>query len=261
MTSTTRGKGTRRRALWLAAAFWLCLWQVLAMRLDLPLLLPSPLAVALRLGQLAATGAFWRTIAYSLLRILGGFGLGLCCGGLLAGLGARFGAVEALLAAPMAIIKSTPVASFIILALVWLPSPALSLFIAFLMVLPLVYENVSQGLHSADPQLLQMAAVYHLPPRAVLHHIYLPAALPYCLAAVRSSLGFAWKAGIAGEVLAIPAGAVGTQLYNAKVTLETPDLFAWTAVIVLLSMLLERVVVAVIDRLTAPAALRKEDAA
>lgn len=257
MISTTRAKPPSRGARWLAAGFWLCLWQGLASWLGHPLLLPSPLAVLARLGQLAVTAPFWRTIAYSLLRILGGFGLGLCVGALLAALATRFRVLEALLAAPMAIIKSTPVASFIILALVWLPSPYLSLFIAFLMVLPLVYANVAQGLRSADPHLLEMAAVYHLPPRAVLRHVYLPAALPYCLAAVRSSLGFAWKAGIAGEVLAIPAGAMGTQLYNAKVYLETPDLFAWTAVIVLLSILLERLVVKLIDRLL-PLSTREE---
>lgn len=224
----------------LAAAFWLLLWHLAASRLALPLLLPSPAAVLCRLGELAVTGAFWQTIAYSLLRILAGFGLGLVCGCLLALLAFFCRPVEALCRVPLGIIKSTPVASFIILALVWLPSPSLSLFISFLMVLPLVYENLFQGLCSADPQLLQMARVFRLSKGSVLRHIYWPAALPYFAAAVRSSLGFAWKSGIAGEVLAIPAGAIGTQLYNAKVYLETPDLFAWTAVIVLLSYLLEK---------------------
>ena len=120
------------------------------------------------------------------------------------------------------------------------------------MVLPLVYENLFQGLCSADPQLLQMARVFRLSKGSVLRHIYWPAALPYFAAAVRSSLGFAWKSGIAGEVLAIPAGAIGTQLYNAKVYLETPDLFAWTAVIVTVSVIFERLFLRLVD-----AAVRK----
>ena len=162
----------------MAAAFWLLLWHLAASRLALPLLLPSPAAVLCRLGELAVTGAFWQTIAYSLLRILAGFGLGLVCGCLLALLAFFCRPAEALCRVPLGIIKSTPVASFIILALVWLPSPSLSLFISFLMVLPLVYENLFQGLCSADPQLLQMARVFRLSKGSVLRHIYWPAALP-----------------------------------------------------------------------------------
>ena len=224
----------------LAGLFWLLLWHLAASRLNQPLLLPGPLAVAQRLGALLFTGGFWAILSHSLLRIFIGFSLGCLAGALLA-LGAFFFRPLAhLVAAPLSIIKASPVASFIILALVWLPSPLLSVFIAFLMVLPPVYENITQGLASPNPQLLEMGRVYHLPKGAVLRHIYLPATLPYALAALRSSLGFAWKSGVAGEVLAIPTGAIGTQLYNAKVTLETVDLFAWTGVIVLLSIFLER---------------------
>lgn len=223
----------------LAGLFWLLVWQWAANKIGQPLLLPSPFGVAGRLAQLLGTGAFWGILAHSLLRIFCGFALGLCLGTLLAVGAFFFRPLAYLLAAPLSIIKASPVASFIILALVWLPSPLLSVFIAFLMVLPPVYENITQGLASPDLQLLEMAKVYHLPPAAVLRHIYLPATLPFALAALRTSLGLAWKSGVAGEVLAIPTGAIGTQLYNAKVALETVDLFAWTAVIILLSILLE----------------------
>ena len=95
-----------------------------------------------------------------------------------------------------------------------------------------------------------MGKVYAFTPFQVFRYIYLPALVPYALAAVRTGLGFAWKAGIAGEVLAIPMGAMGTQLHTAKVTLETTDLFAWTAAIILLSLILEKGAVALVKCLS-----------
>lgn len=230
----------QKKARLFAVLFWLILWQLAASAVALPLLLPTPLAVGGRLASLAVTAPFWRSIGYSLLRILGGFSGGLVCGALLAALAFALPWVKAVVDLPMAVIKTAPVASFIILALVWISGSHLSLFISFLMVLPLVYGNILQGLQSADPQLLEMAQVFRFSVFQVWRSIYLPAALPSFYAALKTALGFAWKSGIAGEVLAIPSGALGTQLYQAKVALETTDLFAWTAVIILLSMLLEK---------------------
>lgn len=248
MISITRGSKPGWKARLAGAAVWLVLWQLAAWRLDLPLLLPSPAAVLGRLARLAGQGQFWLTIGRSLAHILAGFGLGLAAGGILAAAAFCSKALQALAQPPLALIKAAPVASFIILALVWLPSRRLSLFIAFLMTTPLAYENLFQGLAAADPLLLEMARVYHFSRRQVLRHIYLPALRPYGLAAVRAGLGFAWKAGVAGEVLAVASGTIGGQLYQAKVTLETTDLFAWTAAIILLSLMLEGLAAALLDR-------------
>ena len=122
------------------------------------------------------------------------------------------------------------------------------MFISFLMVLPLVWQNVGQGIGAADPSLLEMAAVYRLSRRAVVRAVYLPAVLPHLLPALRVGLGFAWKAGIAGEVIAITSGSMGYALYTAKTQLEMPDLFAWTGYIILLSIALERGLLALLRR-------------
>ncbi len=252
MTSITRGSKPGWKARLAGAGVWLVLWQLAAWRLDLPLLLPSPADTFYRLAQLAGQGQFWLTVARSLAHILGGFSLGLAVGGALAAAGFYSKAAQALAQPPLALIKAAPVASFIILALVWLPSRRLSLFIAFLMTTPLAYENIFQGLAAADPLLLEMAQVYRLPRRQVLRHIILPALAPYGLAAIRAGLGFAWKSGVAGEVLAVASGTIGGQLYQAKVTLETTDLFAWTAAVILLSLALEQLAAVLLDRSLSP---------
>lgn len=244
-TSTTRDKNTRLSpALRLGAvAIWLLLWQLASMAIGLPLLLPSPLAVLLRLGQLCTGADFWLTVASSLLRILLGFLLGVLFGTALAGLCWRFRLIDALARPLLGVLKSTPVASFIILALVWVKTTWLATVISFIMVLPLIYANVREGIDSADRQLLEMAQVFRLSRRKTFRYCYLPAILPFFLSAVSSALGFAWKSGIAAEVLGRPARAIGSQIYDSKIYLETPDLFAWTLVVILLSVLLERLAV------------------
>ena len=244
-TSTTRDKNTRLSpALRLGAvAVWLLLWQLASMAVALPLLLPSPLADLLRLGQLCTGADFWLTVASSLLRILLGFLLGVLFGTALAGLCWRFRLVDALARPLLGVLKSTPVASFIILALVWVKTTWLATVISFIMVLPLIYANVREGIDSADRQLLEMAQVFRLSRRKTFRYCYLPAILPFFLSAISSALGFAWKSGIAAEVLGRPARAIGSQIYDSKIYLETPDLFAWTLVVILLSVLLERLAV------------------
>ena len=244
-TSTTRDKNTRLSpALRLGAvAVWLLLWQLASMAVGLPLLLPSPLAVLLRLGQLCTGADFWLTVASSLLRILLGFLLGVLFGTALAGLCWRFRLIDALARPLLGVLKSTPVASFIILALVWVKTTWLATVISFIMVLPLIYANVREGIDSADRQLLEMAQVFRFSRRKTFRYCYLPAILPFFLSAVSSALGFAWKSGIAAEVLGRPAWAIGSQIYDSKIYLETPDLFAWTLVVILLSVLLERLAV------------------
>ena len=153
----------------------------------------------------------------------------------------------------VAAVKAVPVVSFIILALVWLNAPQLPLFISALMVFPPVYLNVLTGIAGADRKLLEMARVFRVPFRRQLRGIYLPAVLPYFRAAVSLALGLCWKAGIAAEVIGLPGGSVGEALYNAKVYYETADLFAWTVVIVAVSVVFEKLFLKLVDALAGKA--------
>lgn len=222
-----------------AALFWLAVWQLGAMALDQPLLLPTPAVVGVELARLAASLSFWQVVLGSLARILAGFLLGYGLGGLLAVAGARWRWLYHLLSLPMGIIKATPVASFAILALLFLRG-WFSTAIALLMVMPIAFDNTTAGIASVDGELLEMTRVFAFSPLGRLRHLWWPTLRPHLATAARVGLGFAWKSGVAAEVIAIPANAIGTQLYNAKVTLETPALFAWTLVIILLSLLLEK---------------------
>lgn len=239
---------SNRIRLW-AVAFWLLVWQAAAMALGQSLLLPSPMAALKRLWELGQTAAFWQAVCWSCVRILGGFLLACVLGTLAAIPASRYVRLRELLAPLVAAVKAVPVASFIILALVWLNARKLSVFIAFLMVFPPVYLNVLEAIDRTDRKLLEMARVFRVPLGRRLRGILLPQILPYFRAAASLGLGLCWKAGIAAEVIGIPAGSMGEKLYRAKVYFETADLFAWTAVIVTVSILFERLFLGLLDRL------------
>lgn len=225
-----------------AVFFWLLIWQLASWKLNQPILLVSPVAVLKRLFELTLTAAFWKSIGFSLLRISTGFLCGVFAGSLLAALSSRFRRIRELFTPLILLAKTIPVASFIILVLIWIPSRNLSVFISFLMVLPVIYTNVLDGICSTNRELLEMAQVFSLSSWRKIRYIYISQVLPFFSSACTISLGLCWKAGIAAEVIGIPEGSIGENLYNAKVYIDTPDLFAWTLVIVIISVTFEKFV-------------------
>ena len=224
----------------LGAAVWIIIWQLVSMWLKQEILLVSPVSVIKRLTELITMEEFWKSVVFSFGRIILGFFLALILGTILAALSCGFFAVEVLMEPLITVVKATPVASFIILCLIWIPSRNLSVFISFLMVFPVVYTNILEGIRQTDKQLLEMADSFGAGLMKKVEFVYLSQVQPYIVTACKLGLGLCWKAGIAAEVIGIPTGSIGEKLYKAKVYLETPDLFAWTIVIIIVSVGFEK---------------------
>ena len=244
-----------RRVL-LPALFWLLLWQGAVWYLlwakgleSTALFLPPPLLVGRTLLELMGTAEFWQTALASLGRIFGGLLAGICLGTILAVCTSAWGWAELLLAPAVRVIRATPVASFILLVILWAPTGQVPVVVSALMVLPVVWGNVSRGIRETDPKLLEQAGALRFSRLKTVRLVYLPSVRPYFLSAVVTSLGLAWKSGVAAEVLCRPAWAVGTQIVQARDYLETPSLFAWTLVVLLLSLALEKLLSALLNRI------------
>ena len=233
--------------------FWLLVWHMASIAIGHDILLVSPFDAGKRLIELAGNGEFWISVGLSLSRIATGFASALATGIVLAAASARLPFMRHLLAPLVATIKSVPVASFVILILIWVSSEHLSVAISFLMAFPIVYTTMLEGIERTDRNLLEMADVFDIGPFNRLRFIYASQVLPYFQAACSLSLGMCWKAGIAAEVIGLPAMSIGEHLYEAKVYLATSDLFAWTLVIICISILGEtlfsKLVAAVIDKI------------
>lgn len=229
---------------------WIGVWYAVALVVGREVLVPTPARVFVRLWELMQTADFWRTVAFSILRITAGFLAGVLLGTLTGVLTAKLPVSDGLLSPLLTVIRATPVASFIILALVWMGKDAIPVFISFLMVFPIMQSHVHTGVRSVSPELLEMAHVYRVPPMRRVKALYFPAVLPNFSAGCRTCLGLAWKAGVAAEVISLPARSIGRQLYYSKLYLETVDVFAWTVTVIVLSLVIEKLLSTLLVRLT-----------
>ena len=235
----TEKKGGRGLLVALSPLIWFGIAAVIALLVDNPLLFPKPWLVLARLGGMLTEGVFYKTVLLSLGRILLGLLIGVLSGAILGLASFCLPALRSLIAPFLTVVRSTPVASFVILIWSFTGGKSLPLVIAALMVIPIAADRLLEGLQSADPSLGEVVTVFHISPwRALLIH-RLPAALPHFFGAVVTSAGFAWKAGIAAEILAMTKSSIGRAIYEAKSYMETVDLWAWTLAVVLLSLGLE----------------------
>jgi NitT/TauT family transport system permease protein len=242
----------------LIALFWLGIWEAGALAVGKPLLFPGPLSVLQTLAELWKTPAFYKVTGNSLWNILLGFLLATVLGVLLSVLTSHVRIARDLLQPLMAVVKATPVASFIILAILWMGSARVPSFITALIVLPIIWTNLDAGYKTVDPALLEMTRVYRFSPWRRFRCLILPSVRPYFISSVRMSIGLAWKAGIAAEIITMPKNSIGTMIGEAKQYIETSVMFAWTLTVIVLSLLIELAVSLLLRRTGNALTERKE---
>ncbi len=224
------------------SAIWLIIWEAASLLIHNSILLTGPLEVLITLLEKCTTLSFWASVGMSLLRIAIGFTIGSALGLLLGILSYKWALVEDFLKPLMAFLKAAPVASFVVLFLIWWHSDRLSVAVCICVVMPQIYVNFLQGLKNTDPLLLEMADVYNMHPINRYHFIYRPAVRPYLEGAVKIAATMAWKSSVAAEVIGTPATTIGEALYMSKIYLDTAGVLAWTLAIIIISVLCERLV-------------------
>lgn len=251
MTTSTTLKNNKL-LVFLSAIFWIFIWQIASIIIGEDLLLVSPYTVLKTLMLLMRDSTFWSSVLSSFVRIVGGFVLALAAGISLACISARVRIIEILLSPFMLTVRTVPVASFIVLALMWLRSAKnLAVLISFMMVLPIIYTGVLQGIKNTDIKLRELAKVYNMSRIKRVLYIFAPQIMPHFVSACTVSLGLCWKSGVAAEVIGITSNSIGGAIYTAKLLFATDEVFAWTIVIVLISVAFEKLVLMGIDKLQA----------
>lgn len=238
-----------------AVAFWLAAWQVASMLVGSPFILAGPLETAAALARLLPTAPFWAHVARSAAHIVAGAGLGYLAAGALALAAYRLPGVRLLLRPAMAAIKGTPVACVVVILLIWLGAQNASFAVVFLMVLPGIYFPLLGALDTLDPRMSELSDVFGIRGARRALAVTWPHVLPFLRAASETVLSMSWKAGVAAELIGTPTGTIGERIYQAKLLLETADLFAWTVTVVAVAWALERIALAALNA-TWPAAGR-----
>ena len=235
---------TKKNGLFTLASFFLIavIWKLVSLFVNSEIILPSPEKTIISLFNLLKTKDFFIIILLSVERGLIGFIISLILG-LLVGFLCGFSKIFNKIFEPvLVIIRSTPVMSVILIALIWFKSNNVPVFASFLMSFPIVCTNVKEGINNIDNRLLNMAAIYKIKKRRIISEIYFPSILPFLIAAISTSFGIGWKVVIAAEVLSQPKYAIGTSLQNSKLYLNIDEVFAWTIVAILIGYLFERII-------------------
>jgi NitT/TauT family transport system permease protein len=219
--------------------FWITVWEILSLIINQEIYLPSPFATFKSLFDLMFDKITYITILYSTYRTLTGFLISTFWGVILGFVCGMNKSIYNLLNPLVSIIRTVPVMSIIIIAIMWFKDTNVPVFVAFLMCFPIIWTNTIQGIASADNKLLQMCKIYSIKKIRVIKSVYFYSTLPYIKAGMISALGISWKVTSAAEVLSLPKYSIGRFLYDSKVYLEIPDLFAWTIIIILLSIFFE----------------------
>lgn len=226
-----------------ALAFWLIIWQLAYFLVNQEILVVSPSEVFFRLFELFGTTEFWISTFFSMIRIMQGFVLAILFGVIFAWLTTQYKLFSIIFSPILTIIKTTPVASFVVLALIFIKSFYVPSFISFLMVVPIIWANTKEGIKKTDVKLLEMAKVFNFSKFSILKKIYIPSIMPHFMSAFTVGLGFAWKAGIAAEVIGNTQLSIGSEIYASKIYMDTVSLFSWTIVVIAISLLLEKVII------------------
>jgi len=219
--------------------FWILVWYLIALKIDNILIFPGPLAVIKRLFELVITKKFWVSTLTSLIRVIIGLIVAIICGAAFAYLSYKFKTIYDILSPIMTVARATPVASFIILIALFIGSATVPSIITVVMVLPIVWQSTYQGFNDVSKELKEVCSTFMLSSKKQLTSLYLPAIMPHFTSAVITSIGLGWKAGIAAEILFPPLKSIGKAIADSNMLLHTTDLFAWTLVIILLSIIFE----------------------
>jgi NitT/TauT family transport system permease protein len=218
----------------LAFAVIAALWKLVSIGIGADIVLPAPEHVLQTFVHVASTAKFAAAFTATACRGLASFGISMALGLALGLAGGASRRVEALMAPGLTIVRATPVLAVILLALIWFPAGVVPVFSAVVMAFPVVAADVAAGIRAADPGLITMADSFGIPRRSALFQIRVPSAMPHVISAARNAVGLSWKVVVAGEVLSMPTHAIGTGMQDARMALETAEVFAWAAAGVIL---------------------------
>ena len=220
-------------------AVYIVIWQLLSMLVGSRLLLlPSPLDTLRSMYEIVASATGWQSIGMTFIRIIFGYVFGCVLGIGLAVLTSHFHIFEWLFNPLRSLIKTTPITSFALILLVSVVSGVVPVIVAMIVVVPMIWQTMEEAIRNRDVKLSEMAQIY-LSPWKKFCFVTLPQVMPRFYASASTALGFAWKAVITAEILALPKFGIGRQMQFHKIHIEIPELFAWTLLVIILSVILE----------------------
>ena len=231
----------------LVVFIWLCIWQLISYLTGLELIIASPVKVLLSFFSLLKTSLFYKCMINSFIKIILGFMIAFVTGIIIAAAANQFQFIREFLSPLIYLMKALPVASFIILLLIWAGSKNLSVVISSIVVFPMIYIGTMEGFNNLDTKILEMSEVFRMSWIKKIRYIYAPEIFPYIISNCKIALGMCWKAGISAEVIGLPSKSIGEQMYLSKLYLMTDELLAWSIAIIIVSVIFEKLFLIILN--------------
>lgn len=220
----------------------LIIWKLVSIIYESDLILPSPEYTFISTLKLFASKNFLVIIGTTILRGIIGFTLSFILGiviGIWAGINDHF---NSFLKPILVTIRSVPVISLILLALIWFQVDLVPIFIGFLTMFPFICTNVIDGIKNVDSDLIEMSHIYKISKQRIIKEVYLPAITPFIFSGASSAMGIGWRAIIIGEVLSQPKYGIGTLMQQAQTFLLVNEVISWTIIAIIISYSFEIVI-------------------
>lgn len=222
-------------------SFWLFIWQIIANSVNSDLILPTPINIIKYTIELIKDTNFINRVIFSFININIGVILSAILSVIASILSYKFNIIKLFLNPIISVVRAVPLATIIILFLVWSNSKKLSIIVSVFMAFPILYTNMLKGFYEIDENIKEMAHIFKISTLRKIIYIYFFQLFPYFESAYINALGIGWKAGIAAELIAVPANSIGESLYNSKIYLHTIELFSWAIIIVFLGFVNENI--------------------
>ncbi|MDO5329621.1 MAG: ATP-binding cassette domain-containing protein [Coriobacteriia bacterium] len=232
----------------LIVVFWIAVWGVIATIIASPLILASPIDVAQSLLIQVTIPKFWITVGLSLFWIFLGFILAFILGTILALLSYRFKLFHDFINPLIQFMKSAPVVCFIVLLLVWVGTSFLDVITVIIAVVPIYFYAIYEACQHRNTETANMLKVFEVPGRTIWKVFEWPSALPYVKQATKSGIGIAWKSGVTAQMIGAVMLTIGEGIYNSKVMLDSGQLLMWMFIVILLSWICEKIMIAIINK-------------
>lgn len=224
----------------IAAVIWIIVWQAASVLTGLELVLASPVSVLCVLFNMLTKPDTYRIIAVSMFNIISGYLAAFVIGCISGYLADRYQMAKIFLEPPVALMKSLPMASFIILLIIWFGSGKVAVLTSFIVAFPMIYKGVANGFSMRDSNLLEMAEVFQVSLPKRIFWIDIPRIIEVAGTDFKMAISYGWKAGVSAEVIGLARMSIGEQMYYSKLYIDTASLFAWSIMVVVLSFVWEK---------------------
>lgn len=223
----------------LSVIILLGIWQIAAWSIHNDFLMPYPIEVLSTMIKQCSDISFYSILFATLSRSLCGLLVAFLIGGICAILSFYFVYFKHCISPIILLTKSIPNIAYIIIILVWFGSESSAVIITFLILFPVIYANIYEGLQSMDQDLKDVLRIYPEKRMTTLYKVYLPMLVPTINASLSSGLGLSFKVGVMAEIIGQVQIGVGRQLNIARFNMDMTTIFAWTLWIIILLIIID----------------------